>query len=128
MSTGVVNGGAVVGAGTVVGAVVSKGMLVGGGAVVLVLVVVLVVVVLAISGGSPSASIGVAPSSAPRLHPAIAIESPQSAAVARRVAREFMPPPSEGARRIGRHHLDGPRPTPLLRARSRARRRAPGRV
>src|SRR5215213_7496768 len=107
MSTGAVSvGGAVVA--TAVGAVVSGGTLVGTGTVVVVLVVVLVVVVSLSSGGSPSASIGVTPSSAGRLHAPSKIAKANSPPMPRRVRRSIMRPPLAGGRRIGRRPLDGP--------------------
>src|SRR5918994_2232256 len=125
MSTGAVDAGGLVDGGGKVGAVVSGGTLVGGGMVVVVLVVVDVVVVFAISGGSPSASIGVTPSSVGRLHAPRTIAVNHSTVARRRFGRRIMRPPSASGRRSARRHQGDPRPTPLRRVPWRAPRPAP---
>src|SRR6187455_363855 len=121
MSTGAVAAGALVDGGGVVGAVVAGGTLVGGGGRVVVVVVVVVVVGLTISGGNPSASIGVTPSLVGRLQAASAAESTRATHTRRAVGRGIMQPPLAVARRSGRRLPGGPRPMPRHRARWRAR-------
>src|SRR4051794_37324938 len=125
MSTGAVDAGGLVGGAGVVGAVVSGGTLVGGGGVVVDVVVVLVVVV-PISGGSPSASIGVASSLVGRLHAPRAVDTARARNRRRLIGRRIMRPPLATGRRSGRRLPAGPRPTPRRRGRWRARRRARG--
>src|ERR671911_371220 len=127
MFTGAVDAGGLVDGGGNVGAVVSGGTLVGGGRVVVVLVVVEVVVVLAISAGSPSASIGVTPSSAGRLHAPRTIAMTHSALPRERPGRRIMRAPSASGRRNVPLHQGDLRPRPLRPERWHARPRAPDR-